>query len=71
MTFELSPDEARLLLEHMKIYLRHVDTELSRTDRYQLQHALAREERTLESIVERLSQVLAGAAGQSRAAPDR
>ncbi|HWO10037.1 MAG TPA: hypothetical protein VNN80_11175 [Polyangiaceae bacterium] len=67
MTFDLTPDEAQLLVEHLKIYLRHLDTELSRTDRYQLQHALAREERTLESVWQRLSEAVAATTAESRA----
>lgn len=55
MTLDLTSDEARLLVEHLQIYLRHVDAELARTERYQLQHALARQERVLETIFQRLS----------------
>lgn len=69
MTLDLTPDEARLLVEHFKIYLRHVDAELARTDRYQLQHALAREERVLESIFQRLSDAVTANAAPAGARP--
>jgi hypothetical protein len=55
MTIELTPDEARLLVDHLKIYLDHLDKEVAHTDRYELQHALARDERGLTSIFARLN----------------
>lgn len=58
MTFDLTPAEARLLVEHLRIYLERLDTELARADRYQLQHALAREGRMLESVCDRLSEAV-------------
>ena len=67
MTLDLTPDEARLLVDHLRIYLRRLDTELARTDRYQLQHALAREERMLESVWQRLSQAVAATPAPSEA----
>ena len=52
---ELSSDEARLLVEHLSQHLRHLDAELVRTDKHELQHALAREIETLQVVLTRLS----------------
>jgi hypothetical protein len=71
MTMDLTRDEARLLAEHLKIYLKHLDAELARTERYQLQHALAREARVLESIFQRLDDAVAAATTPSGVAPAR
>jgi hypothetical protein len=52
---QLSGDEARLLLSHLSQHLHHLDAELVRTDKHDLQHALAREIEALQEVVERLS----------------
>lgn len=62
MTIELTPDEARLLVDHLRIYLEHLDKEVAHTDRYQLQHALARDERALTSIFARLKDAVGNVA---------
>jgi hypothetical protein len=69
MTLDLTMDEARLLVTHLQRYLRHLDGELARTDRYELQHTLAREERILESIFQRLSDAVAVAPADTSASP--
>jgi hypothetical protein len=58
MQFNLAPDEARLLLRHLSRCIEHLDTELVRTDKYELQHALAREVDTLRALVERLERLV-------------
>lgn len=65
MMLDLSMDEGRLLATHLQRYLKHVDAELVRTDKYELQHALAREERTLEGILDRLRESLARASSDT------
>lgn len=53
-SFELSPEEQRLLTTHLGRYLVHLDAELVRTDKYDLAHALAREIEQLRAIERRL-----------------
>ena len=51
---DLSPQEIQLLTKHLVRYVEHLDAELVRTDKHELQHALAREIETLRSIAQRL-----------------
>jgi hypothetical protein len=53
-TLELSTSEAQLLATHLARHLNRLDAELVRTDKYELQHALAREIEALRSVVSRL-----------------
>ena len=64
-TLELTESETRLLATHLERHLEHLDAELVRTDKHELQHALAREIEVLRSIVGRL------AAGRGAAAAGR
>jgi hypothetical protein len=54
MTLDLTTDEARLLAVHLERHVRHLDTELVRTDKHELQHEIAQEQRALEAILARL-----------------
>lgn len=51
---ELSLQEARLLALHLGRHLKHLDAELVRTDKHDLQHSLAREIETLQTVEDRL-----------------
>lgn len=54
---ELSNDELMLLSAHLRRHLDQVDKELVRTDNPTLQHAIAREVKILERVMERLELV--------------
>jgi hypothetical protein len=51
---ELTSEEAQLLKTHLSRYLEHLDKELVRTDKHELQHKLASEVRALQRISDRL-----------------
>ncbi len=57
ISLELSPEEARLLLEHLANHMKHLDAELVRTDKRELQHAIAQEETALQGVIDRLQAV--------------
>lgn len=50
----LSADEVELLAAHLRRHLDQVDKELIRTERHQLQHAIALELKALEAVLSRL-----------------
>ena len=52
---ELSDEELVMLEVHLRRHLDQVDKELVRTDNPTLQHAIAREQRILESVMKRLT----------------
>lgn len=54
-SFELSPEEQRLLKTHLDRYLVHLDAELVRTEKHDLAHALAHEIEQLRAIERRLA----------------
>ena len=54
LTFDLSPEEQQLLATHLARYIGHLDAELVRTEKHDLQHALAREIEQLRTILRRL-----------------
>jgi hypothetical protein len=54
-SFELSPEEQRLLKTHLGRYVAHLDAELVRTEKHDLAHALAREIDQLRAIERRLA----------------
>jgi hypothetical protein len=56
----LTPEEARLLLRHLTQRLEHLDAELVRTDKRELQHALALEIDALRTLTERIRAAAAG-----------
>ncbi len=51
---ELTSEESQLLRRHLDRYLQHLDQELVRTDKYELQHKLAAEIASLRQIAARL-----------------
>ncbi|HZR80058.1 MAG TPA: hypothetical protein VFD92_03090 [Candidatus Binatia bacterium] len=55
VTIELSRDDLQLLLRHVDRHLQHLDAELVRTDKHELQHDLALEVKRLQDIARRLS----------------
>jgi hypothetical protein len=57
ISLELSREEAQLLLDHLASHLKHMDAELVRTDKRELQHAIAVEEKALQGVVDRLRTV--------------
>jgi len=59
-TLDLSPQEIQLLATHLVRYVDHLDAELVRTDKHELQHALAREIEALRSIARRLESTSRG-----------
>lgn len=61
MNLDLTPSEARFLLEHLTRHLAHVDDELIHTDKRQMQRALAQDLHQLEVIRERLAIAVDGA----------
>ena len=54
---ELSPNEARLLALHLEQHLQRLDADLVRTDKFDLQHSLAREIAELRDVADRLREV--------------
>lgn len=59
ITLELSDSETQLLATHLARHVEHLDAELVRTDKHDLQHALAREVDELRALLRRL-QVASG-----------
>lgn len=55
MKLELSPPEAEFLAAQLRRHISEVEAELVRTDKHQLQHALATDLDTLNSILDRLT----------------
>ena len=51
---QLTHEEAGLLAKHLGRYLVHLDAELVRTDKHELQQSLAREIESLQTIADRL-----------------
>jgi hypothetical protein len=58
MHLTFTRDEGRLLLRHLATHIEHLDAELVRTDKHELQHALALEIDQLRSLVARLAATL-------------
>ena len=54
LNLELTAAEAQLLVTHLGRQIEHLDRDLVRTDKHELQHALAREIETLQAILARL-----------------
>ena len=54
LQLQLTDDEARLLASHLSWHLRQLDAELIRTDKHELQHALAVETEEIRHLVDRL-----------------
>lgn len=54
---ELSKDELELLTAHLRRHLDQVDKELIRTEKHQLQHAIALELKSLEALLARIEQL--------------
>ncbi len=54
MNLELSPQEAKLLRTHLARHLEVVENELVRTDKRELQHALAAELERLRALLQRI-----------------
>lgn len=54
MHLQLSAAEAKLLATHLGRHVEHLDRELVRTDKRDLQHALAQEIESLRAIVARI-----------------
>ncbi|MBK9000569.1 MAG: hypothetical protein IPM35_33020 [Myxococcales bacterium] len=57
LQLNLSPQEARLLVLHLDRHLHRLDADLVRTDKHELQHALAQEIAALQGIEERLRSI--------------
>jgi hypothetical protein len=55
---EVSEQELDLLITHLARHIDALDHDLVRTDKADLQHALAREVETLQSLLERLKKNL-------------
>ncbi len=55
LQLQLSDEEARLLAAHLSWHLRQLDAELVRTDRRELQHALAAEAEKIRGLANRIS----------------
>jgi hypothetical protein len=58
MHLTLTHEEGRLLLRHLTRHLESLDAELVRTDKHELQHALALEIDRLRSLAARLAATL-------------
>jgi len=58
MNLDLSLDEARLLRTQLDRRISELDGELVRTDKHDLQHALARDIDTLRAVAARLDALL-------------
>jgi hypothetical protein len=54
MNLEISAQEAQLLRTHLARHLQDVEHELVRTDKAELQHAIARELENLRAVLRRL-----------------
>ncbi len=60
MNIDLSPQEARLLDQHLVRHIEQVDKELVHTDKREMQKALAGEVDALRVIRERIAAQIAG-----------
>jgi chromosomal replication initiation ATPase DnaA len=56
MKLDLSPIEADFLAAQLRRHIEQVESELARTDKHQLQHALACDVDALRAILHRLTQ---------------
>lgn len=54
MDIDLSPADAAFLIAHLRDHVQNVEKELARTDKHELQRALARDVERLHTLVERL-----------------
>ena len=54
MNLEISPQEAQLLRTHLRRHVEHVENELVRTDKAELQHSLAKELENLRALLQRI-----------------
>ncbi|HEX4517497.1 MAG TPA: hypothetical protein VH054_28320 [Polyangiaceae bacterium] len=54
MNLQISPQDAQLLRTHLARHLEHVENELVRTDKVELQHSLARDLENLRALLRRL-----------------
>ncbi|MFN8544236.1 MAG: hypothetical protein U0807_08515 [Candidatus Binatia bacterium] len=61
VTLELSVEEARFLRGHLTRHIQQVDAELVRTEKRDLQHALAQDAEHLRNIEQRLAALVARA----------
>jgi hypothetical protein len=61
MNLTLTEDEARFLKQQLLREIKEVDRELVRTDKHDLQHAIARDADKLRVIASRIDQLLAAA----------
>jgi hypothetical protein len=60
MTLDLSLDEARLLRTQLQRRIAELDGELVRTDKHELQHALALDIEKLRAVAARLEKLTGG-----------
>jgi hypothetical protein len=65
MQLELTNDEASFLKSQLSRHLEHVEGELARTDKHELQHALAQDASALRAILDRVGRI-----AQSKPTPD-
>ena len=56
MKLDLSPIEAEFLAAQLRRHVEILESELARTEKHQLQHALARDVDALRAILNRLTQ---------------
>jgi hypothetical protein len=63
MNVELSESQARFLKKHLELRIDELEKEAARTDRHDLQHALAVDIDRLKEILARVDSVLRPAAG--------
>jgi hypothetical protein len=56
ISFEMNPEEAKLLLSVLDNYRLHLEVEINRTHRREFRDALKEREKSLVAIVERLRQ---------------
>ena len=54
MNLEISPQEALLLRTHLARHVEDVQNELVRTDKVELQHALAKDLENLRALLQRI-----------------
>ena len=54
MNLDLTPEEAKLLADHLERHIARVDHELIHTDQRQMQREIHREEQQLSAILTRL-----------------
>ncbi|HEY3275221.1 MAG TPA: hypothetical protein VGJ94_01265 [Syntrophorhabdaceae bacterium] len=54
INLELNEGEAKVLLSVLENYHLHLDVEISHTDRREFREALAKREKSLEAVIERL-----------------